>query len=278
MAPLTTLIITTYNRPAALAAVLRAVEGQIILPSQVLIADDGSGPETAGLIRSWQNRLPLQHIWQEDRGFRAAEARNRALVQATGELVIFLDGDCLPRPDFIARHQALAEPGYFVAGQRILLSQAFSDAVTERHIMLEKWPLMRLAAARLRGQINRFLPLLSLKGGGWRRRRGQNWKGVRTCNLAAWRSDLVAVDGFDSAFQGWGLEDSDLAIRLFNAGVQRKDGRFSVAVFHLWHREADRAALPQNRQRLEALLGERRIKAQSGLSSIKMEGRVCDDV
>lgn len=264
------LIITTYNRPDALDAVLRAVARQVRLPVEVLIADDGSGATTADVIGSWQSRLavPLRHIWQEDRGFRAAEVRNRAVAAASGDVVVFLDGDCLPRRDFIARHAALAEPGYFVAGHRLLLSQQFTADVLAGRLTPEAWSLSRLALARLSGRINRLLPVLNLPDGGWRRHAGQRWEGVRTCNLAVWRRDLLRVDGLDSAFQGWGLEDSDLAIRLLHAGVRRKDGRFSTGVFHLWHGVEDRSAFAANRQRLDGVIASRRIIAEQGISTL----------
>lgn len=264
-----TLIITTYNRPDALDAVLRAVARQTRQPMEVLIADDGSASPTRDVITSWRGKfsVPLHHIWQEDRGFRAAEARNRALARATGDLVIFLDGDCLPAPDFVARHAALAEPGFFVAGHRILLSSKFTAEVLAGGVTVETLPVARLVPLRLSGAVNRLIPALRLGDGVWRRRR-QDWQGVRTCNLAVWRQDMLRIDGLDSAFQGWGLEDTDLAIRLVSAGIKRKDGRFATGVFHLWHREADRSSLNQNRQLLDAMIAERRIRAVKGLSSL----------
>lgn len=263
------LIITTYNRPDALDAVLRAVARQTLQPAEVLIADDGSASPTRDVVAAWRKKLtvPLRHVWQEDRGFRAAAARNRALAGASGDLVIFLDGDCLPAPDFVARHAALAEPGYFIAGHRILLSPGLTENILADGIAVETLPVARLVPLRLSGGLNRLIPVLRLGDGAWRRHK-QGWEGVRTCNLAAWRADLLRVDGLDGAFEGWGLEDSDLAIRLLNAGVKRKDGRFATGVFHLWHKEADRSLLTQNRHLLDAVIAERRIRAVKGLSSL----------
>src|SRR5262249_39182670 len=95
--------------------------------------------------------------------------------------------------------------------------------------------------------------------------------GARTCNLAVAHADLTLVDGFDASFLGWGLEDSDLAIRLIHAGVRRKDGRFATGVLHLWHAEADRTRLGANRARLDELLGSDRVHALSGLSALTPE-------
>ena len=96
------------------------------------------------------------------------------------------------------------------------------------------------------------------------------WEGARTCNLAVARADLDRVDGFDASFNGWGLEDSDLAIRLIHAGVRRKDGRFATGVFHLWHQENDRTRLSDNQARLDDVMRSNRVRALRGLSTLAM--------
>ena len=93
-------------------------------------------------------------------------------------------------------------------------------------------------------------------------------EGARTCNLAVARRDLDRVDGFDASFNGWGLEDSDLAVRLIHAGVWRKDGRFATGVFHLWHPENDRAGLAGNQARLDDVIRGDRVRALRGLSTL----------
>lgn len=259
-------IVTTYNRPPALALVLAALAAQRQRAFEVLVADDGSGPDTAALLARLQPVLPypLTHVWQEDCGFRAAAARNRAVAAARGDYLVFLDGDCLARPDFLSRHAALAEPGYFVVGNRVLLSQRASERVLAAQLPLWQWRWPHWLRARLRGEINRLLPLLRLPDGGWRRHR-QRWQGARTCNLALWRRDLIRVNGFDEAFQGWGHEDADLVVRLLRAGVRRKDGHYALAVLHLWHPEQSRAQETVNRSRLQAALAASAIRSARGL-------------
>ncbi len=126
---LISVIVATYNRADALDAVLRSLSRQTDRRFEVVVADDGSGPATAALVESWRQLLGvfLTHVWHEDRGFRAAEIRNRAVLNAGGEICIFLDGDCIVRPDFVATHRRLAERGWFVAGNRTLLSPQLTE-------------------------------------------------------------------------------------------------------------------------------------------------------
>lgn len=268
MHDLISLIVTTYNRPDALDAVLRALSRQADRNFETIIVDDGSGAETEALVAAWKSRhlLALRHIWQEDRGFRAAEARNKGIEAAQGRYCIFLDGDCLPRPDFVAVHRRLAEPGWFVAGNRVLLSQARTESVLTRGEQPERWRFSEAASQRRQGHLNRAFPLLHLPLGGLRKLRPRAWRGARSCNLAVWRDDLIAIDGFDARFNGWGKEDSDLLVRLLNAGVRRKDGNFATAVFHLYHPEADRTLLQENERRLQAVINNRATRAERGLS------------
>jgi glycosyltransferase involved in cell wall biosynthesis len=263
-------IVSTYNRPDALNATLRSLARQTERNFEIVVADDGSGPQTRELVRTWAAKLdvPLKHVWQEDRGFRLAEMRNRAIAASVGDYLIFLDGDCVARPDFVAAHRALAEQGYFVGGNRVLLSQALTQDILARSLEPELWSLSAWAAHRARGDINRLLPLVSLPLGPLRKRRASEWEGVRGGNFAFHRTDLDRVDGFETSFTGWGLEDSDIVIRMIRAGVRRKDGRFATGVLHLWHPDADRARLAANRAQLGEVLMSDRVRALSGLSSL----------
>lgn len=265
--PHTAVVVTTYNRPDALRAVLEGYLEQNEKGFELLIADDGSGEETRALVNAYASRapFPVRHVWQEDRGFRAAAIRNRALAQTDAEYVIFSDGDCVPPRFFVSRHLALAEANYFVAGNRVLLSASFTQRVIADEIAIHRWRASRWLSAWAKRDVNRAAPLVRLPLGPLRKGASKRWQGVKTCNLAAWRADLVRVNGFDERYAGWGLEDSDLVIRLLNSGVRHKSGRFHAPVFHLWHRENDRSALVENQARLDELLGAGRVVALEGL-------------
>jgi glycosyltransferase involved in cell wall biosynthesis len=271
MPDLISVVVTTYNREDALAAALSALSRQADRGFEVVIADDGSRPATAALVERWRPRLgvPLGHVWQDDKGFRAAEIRNRAILACRGDYCVFLDGDCIARPDFIATHRRLAEPRWFVTGNRVLLSSALTEAVLRDGLQPDAWTASEWIAHRSRGGVNRLAAVLRLPLGPVRKLAPGRWRGARSCNLAVWRSDLDVVDGFDASFAGWGREDSDLLIRLLHAGVRRKDGRFATGVIHLWHPEADRAQLAANDDRLEAVLRSDRTRAERGLSALR---------
>ncbi len=256
------LILTTYDRPDALHTVLSSLALQNRLPDEVLVADDGSGPQTAECVQFWQKqgRFPLHHIWQPDCGFRASAARNQAIARSSADYLIFLDGDCIALADFVHRHLELAEPGWFLVGNRVLLDQGLTARILKGLEDPLQWSAWQWLRARGRGEANRIAPLLRLSDGGWRKCRRRRWQGARTCNLGVWREDVLAINGFDERYQGWGHEDADLIVRLLHLGRRRKDGQFSVPVVHLWHAENDRSKEANNKARLKRVVADKTAK------------------
>ncbi|MCE2947068.1 MAG: glycosyltransferase family 2 protein [bacterium] len=265
-------VVTTYNRPDALERVLSAYLSQEDRDIELLVADDGSTDDTRGVVERFAERtaFPVRHVWHEDRGFRAGAIRNRAIAATDADYIVFTDGDCVPLPGFVASHRALAEPGWFVAGNRMLLSERLTREVLQRAIPLETWSGFDWSRAFLRRDVNRLAPLWKrdiADARGWRRRQPERWEGAKTCNLGVWRGDLLQVNGFDEAYSGWGLEDSDLVIRLLHAGVRHKNGRFGTPLAHLWHAENDRSRLAGNRRQLDMLIASKRTRASTGLDA-----------
>ncbi len=260
------IIITTYNRPDALNAVLQGFAAQSKKNFELIIADDGSGDTTKKLIKQWQKQLPIQHVWHEDCGFRAAGIRNKAVVKCQYDYIVFIDGDCIPRPNFIEQHQRLVEQGFFVAGNRVLISQMATQYYLSTGEPIHQWDLQQYRQAVKQKQLKRSFPLYVLPGQQWRKYISQRWQGVRTCNLGVWKQDILAINGFDESFTGWGHEDADLAVRLLRSGIKRKDGRFATTVLHLWHPENDRSQLTKNEKRLSDILHCQRLRALQGLN------------
>lgn len=260
-------VVTTYNRPDALALVLEGFYAQIDQNFELIVADDGSSAHTASVVEEFRrrDRFPVRHVWQEDLGFRAAAIRNRAVAASSADYVVFTDGDCVPSSGFVRAHKRLAEPGYFLGANRVLLSPTLTAQVVAKRIPVHAWHWSKWAWAWAQRDVNRFLPLLRLPDGTFRKREPGRWEGIKTCNLSVWRSDLVRVNGLDESYEGWGLEDSDLVIRLLHAGVKHKSARFAAPVFHLWHAEHDRQGLGHNQNRLDRRLRSQDVRAIKGL-------------
>jgi glycosyltransferase involved in cell wall biosynthesis len=249
---LVSVVITTYNRSDALLAVLDGLALQTDRNFEVVVADDGSRPEQQRAVIESQvaRSLRVTHVWHPDVGFTASRIRNRGVAASRGEYVIFMDGDCVPEVDFIARHKLLAQPGFFVNGSRVLLSAEMTSRVlTGVEQICGRSPLF-WGLQRLQGHASKLTGLLRLPDWPMRIDRAFSWKGIRSCNMGVWRSDFERVDGFDESFVGWGHEDADLVLRLHNSGVARKNGFCATEVFHLWHREADRLQESQNAKRV----------------------------
>ena len=271
---LISVVITTYNRPLALKMALLALSNQTDSNFEVIVADDGSREETRLMIESVKPILgySLTHVWQEDKGFRAARVRNLAALEAKGEYLVFLDGDCVPRANFIKNHRKLSEKGWIVAGNRLLLSQVLTEKVELDAEPIHEWSIGRWIGCYVNGEINRLLPLMSFAGiNTGRKSKPNSWKKVRTCNLGVWRQDFNAVNGFDCAYEGWGFEDSDLAIRLLNFGVCKKNGSYATGVLHMWHKEFDRGHEVENYNRLQSRLDSGDIRATIGLEELQFK-------
>ncbi|MES2261588.1 MAG: glycosyltransferase family 2 protein [Pseudomonadota bacterium] len=264
------LIVTTYNRPDALAAVVEACFRQDDRDFEIIVADDGSTEATRHCIEALQQRapVPLRHVWQADEGFRAARARNLGVLAAKGNYIVFIDGDCVPQANFIAQHRKLAQPGYLVTGSRVLLSPGYTQRLLDERIDLRRLGLWDKLKLRLRGDVNKFLQtVLTLPDIG-RASHHFSWRRIKSCNMAVWRDDLALVNGFDESFKGWGHEDADLVVRLFNAGVMRKDGAFATEVFHLWHRESERNQEDSNRRIVLQRAADKTVRASVGLQQM----------
>ena len=263
-------IVLTYNRADALLAVLRALAPQCDARHEVLIADDGSRPDQVAMLvgQCPTFSCPVRHVWHPDTGFTAARARNLGVGHATGDYLVFLDGDCIPGKNFVAQHARLAEVGCFVNGSRVLLSENFTAEVLKRQIDLPASPASFWFQARLRGDCNKLLHLLVWPWRLFRVKKDFLWRGIRSCNFGVWRQDFVSVNGFDETFEGWGHEDADFVLRLSHLGLQRKNGFWATEVFHLWHPESRRDQESVNKSRVMARLKTDLIQADKGLREL----------
>lgn len=264
-------VVLTYNRSDALLAVLRALAPQCAPDDAVVIADDGSRPEHVQALRDGLPAFacPVRHVWHPDVGFTAARARNLGALAAQAEHLVFLDGDCVPSPHFAHQHAALAEPGCFVNGSRVLLSPALTERALQQEVDLPALQPVDWLRLRLAGQVNKLSHLLAWPGAPLRVETRFRWKGIRSCNFGlAWR-DFEAVNGFDERFSGWGHEDADLVLRLHHHGSRRKNGFWGTEVYHLWHAGQSRDGEAANRRRVLDRLESGIIRAEAGLAEAR---------
>ncbi len=254
------LIVNTFDQPEYLVRVLSAAARQTRPPDEVIVADDGSGEETRRVVETWLGQHPKRgrHVWQEKKGFRRSRILNEAIASAQSDYLVFLDGDSVPHPRFVADHLALREPGRFVQGHRALVERRaaafFGLGGFESDRRRALW------RGQLRGLKHAFRWPIPLK------RIRTDLRGVRGCNLAIWRTDLVAVNGYNEAFEGWGREDSELSVRLMNRGTQRMDVRGWAICYHLWHAPVSREQLPANDRLLADAISSKATTCLRGLN------------
>lgn len=238
-------IVTTYNRPDYLGRTLAGYLNQTHPPDEIVIADDGSTEETARLVTKikQETAIDIRHVWQEDRGFRAARIRNKAVAHSRGEYIIPADDDSIPSPNLVLDHVKYAERGHFIQGHRVLLGPALSACFSRQDI--SPWRLVVYGlAGKAQNISNAFTmpwPLVV---------KSRKLSGIRSCNMSFFRSDFLAVNGFNQDFTGWGKEDSELVVRFYKYGLKRKDIRFRAASFHLHHAEFSRGNLLVNQELL----------------------------
>lgn len=255
--PTITLVVNTYENPHALEKVLASLVRQRVPADEIIIADDGSGDATkAAILRGIHDlHLPIRHCRQENQGFRRAVILNKAIAMAKADYLVFLDGDCVPEPEFVSDHASLAERGFWVQGRR-----AFVKESSVENFIPTRGCVWSLA---LKGQLTGLpkalrLPFPIVK-------RGRQQRGILGCNLGIWRDDLLAVNGYDESFVGWGREDADLANRLYHLGRSRKFVYGRAILYHLNHPVASRSRLNENQSLLDQCIAERRIRALKGL-------------
>ena len=245
------LVVITYNWPDALARVLDSVAQQSRLPDEVIVTDDGSADDTRALVARIGRDFPtrIAHVWQDDTGFRAARARNRGIAASRGDYVILIDGDMILHRDFVADHLDFALHGHSLQGSRLNASAAETKRLLD-------------------GGRARFSPLMpgpfpphrAIRWPWLARVKARSSSGGRifSCNMSAWRDDLLLVNGFDERFEGYGGEDQELAKRLRHAGVRRRQLKFAGLAIHLHHNtrapdDPNDASLPANRMIAETL-------------------------
>lgn len=252
------LVVTTFARADALARVLDSIAAQTASPDELLVAEDGTDPATATVVarHAARARYPVRHLTQPHEGYRLARSRNVAIARSDSDYLVMIDGDMVLHPEFLADHRALARPGYWTQGVRILLDAAATQRILDGAVLPRPWSpglgFVRRSYALRAASLARRL-----------RSAANGVVAVKGCNQAFWRADLLAVNGLDEAITGWGAEDKELCARLKNRGVRRQTLLFAAVAWHLDHPPAarDRAAFNLERWQESARSGRTRCDA-----------------
>jgi glycosyltransferase involved in cell wall biosynthesis len=232
-----TVIIATYNKVDWLEKVLYGYSVQTYKHFEVIIADDGSTEETKALIDRFKENypVPLIHAWHEDKGYRRQKILNEAIVMANHEYILFTDGDCIPRKDFVETHAKYAAKGYFLSGGYCKLPMDISETIEEEDIKSERsFQVPWLKSKGVLGKKNalklgsgdalaNFLDIVTPTGATF-----------NNCNSSAWKSDLLDINGYDERMQ-YGGPDRELGERLVNNGIKSKQIRYKAICLHLDH-------------------------------------------
>ncbi|RDU72569.1 hypothetical protein CQA66_04510 [Helicobacter aurati] len=281
--PTCSLIITTYNQEERLCLVLLSVLALQPLPDEVLIADDGSTEKTQDLIQLFQAIFPcpLLHVWQEDKGFRLAQVRNKAISSAKGEYIILIDGDMILESHFIADHLKFAKQRTLLQGSRIMLSEPISKGIlfkvpkiisdiyiyiyirnySQAKTYLQEFDTNGFPYALIDNSYTVYLPkeakarrILPLAAFLYKVSKitsryfdkKEMIRGIRGCNMGFYKADFLRIKGFNENFIGWGREDSDFVARFLFAGGEMRRLRFYGIAYHIYHPENERNMLEKN--------------------------------
>ncbi len=253
------LLISTYNWPEALQLVLLSVMNQTQNPDEILVADDGSSDETKNLIESFKKItvIPIHHFWHEDKGFRKAIILNKAIVAAKGEYIIQVDGDCIMHKDFVRDHKALAQPNVYLFGSRVNIQEEFLPKLFAsqkiKFAFFDKGIKKRTRNLRVPALSNLYKTTDRMSGK------------MRGCNVSFWKRDVIAVNGYNEEFEGWGREDSELIIRMMNNGVLGRRLRYRGIVYHTWHKVKDQSRFETNDSLQEKAIAEKSKWCENGI-------------
>lgn len=253
------LVISTYNWPEALNLVLKSVMNQSVNPDEVIIADDGSTEDTKELIEQYKVNfpVPLLHVWHEDIGFTKSTILNKAIAVAQGEYIIQTDGDCILHYNFIEDHLKFAHKRTYLFGSRVNIRQDHLD-VLFRTEQIKFTAFSKGIKKRTRAL---HIPLLS-KFYGYTNSMSKKMRG---CNWSYFKSDFIAVNGYNEDIKGWGREDSELALRFHNFGLNARRLRYRGIVFHIYHKELSKSRLKLNNDIEQSTIKNKAIWCKNGI-------------
>ncbi|WP_298453300.1 glycosyltransferase family 2 protein [uncultured Marinobacter sp.] len=274
-------IISTYNSPRWLEKVLWGYSVQSHKDFEIIMADDGSGDETRALIDKMRTEtgLTIKHVWQTDDGFRKCRILNKAVLEASADYLVFTDGDCIPRNDFLEVHASEAAPGRYLSGGYHKLPMSTSEAISKddiltgrcfdlgwlkQHGLKTSYKNSKLAANRWQAKVYNTLTPTRCR-----------FKGS---NGSAWKKDVLAVNGFDETM-AYGGEDREFGVRLINNGIKPKHVRYNAIVIHLDHKRGyvDPVLVKKNKDFRLGVEANKILTTQNGIEQLRPSANIETD-
>lgn len=264
-------IFSTFNSEDWLEKTIIGFSVQTFKDFEIIIADDGSRDATRELIDRLRKEIsiPIIHVWQEDNGFQKSQILNKAILASTSDYLIFTDGDCIPRADFVEVHLKHREEGYFLSGGYFKLPMDISKAITSDDIIHQR--CFDLQWLKSKGLKNSFKNIKFKASGVYAKilnfitPTNASWNGH---NSSGWKKDLIDVNGFNQEMQ-YGGQDRELGERLFNKGLKSKQIRYSAICVHLDHKRGyvNKETWKKNFQIRENTRKNKVIKTTIGIDS-----------
>lgn len=227
-------IISYYKNLPNLALILQALNRQAAVGSfEAILSEDDDAGQTVAFLQEWRAKstFPILHVSQPDAGFRKCRALNNAVRAASSDLLIFIDGDCIPHPQFVAEYIKAKAPGRVLYGRRAMLSQPISERLLLKKNLDALTPTKLLSTGCKRVEEALYLPWLPQQ---FKTKTADRLLG---CNMGINKKELLAINGFDEDYVAAGAgEDSDVEWRLQALrDVSFHSMKFQAIVYHIYH-------------------------------------------
>ncbi|TAK62793.1 MAG: glycosyltransferase [Bacteroidetes bacterium] len=271
MKPSLTLVIAVYNSVRYLEFIFEALKRQSFKEFEVIIADDGSGPEIKNLIERVRPAVhfPIQHLRQEDAGFRKNVMLNKSIAASQAEYLVFIDGDCVPHHKFLNDHWTHRKVNGVMCGRRVNLSKPITDALTLEDITSGRFETLSLKLLwdGLMSRSSNLEDALRFESNWIRVLLHWNQARILGCNFSIEKKQLEKINGFNEDYKAPGLgEDTDIAYRLELIGVKQYPLRYLAPLYHLYHPQT--RAADENKQIFERVVANREAICPNGLRKL----------
>ncbi len=261
--PDVSLVIAVYQRDDFLTLALTSLLDQTLADFEVIVADDGSGPEIARVVEAFQGRFahPIIHVRHDDDGFRKTIIVNEAVRHSRGVLLVFIDGDCILHHRFLERHFLRRREGLVLSGRRVMFDRQLTERLTPQDVesrRIERRSFWWQHAGKIDRWNGFYLPFLH---------RIRNFMRYRYellgSNFSVHRTDFFRVNGYDERIVGRGLEDNDLRTRFLNSGIDVGTITREALQYHLFH-TAD--PIPHSREAIEKYILSKEGRTPYGIN------------